>query len=293
MNPFTYRGYQYDQETGLYYLQSRYYNPEWKRFLNADTIDYANLSANKYMENLRNNWFLYCLNNPIVYADYDGHKKEPIESMNPVAVIILTMAVASLMDTYYNSFVIKADMTVRKGVIQINLTTKKTLEGKQVVFADILYDFYNVTGGKFLFECMAVVATDKFKNEFPKKYKYPTRTREFLFSDDCVAGEIGDHVLGYWWSKKKNGISLPAFFRAWATAKHPFSDSLRRQAVSSRCATVDIAEQDAVSVRDRTAFGYFTGIRDCYKYTFADPYWQGGKIRTYQNVRENWKTSAL
>lgn len=57
--------------------------------------------------------------------------------------------------------------------------------------------------------------------------------------------------------------------------------------------TVDIAEQDAVSVRDRTAFGYFTGIRDCYKYTFADPYWQGEKIRTYQNVRENWKTSAL
>lgn len=36
LNPFRYRGYVYDEETGLYYLRSRYYNPEWKRFLNAD-----------------------------------------------------------------------------------------------------------------------------------------------------------------------------------------------------------------------------------------------------------------
>jgi RHS repeat-associated protein len=36
MNPYRYRGYRYDAETGLYYLQSRYYNPEWGRFLNAD-----------------------------------------------------------------------------------------------------------------------------------------------------------------------------------------------------------------------------------------------------------------
>ena len=302
LNPFTYRGYQYDQETGLYYLQSRYYNPEWKRFLNADTIDYANLSANKYMENLRNNWFLYCLNNPIVYADFDGHKKEPIESMDPVAVIILTMAVASLMDTYYNSFVIKADMTVRKGVIQINLTTKKTLEGKQVVFADILYDFYNVTGGKFLFECMAVVATDKFKNEFYKKYnaKIPsdraaTRVskREFLFTDDCVAGEIEWHVLGYWWSKRKAGISVPSTLWAWALLQGR-TDTARRSAVASHCKTIDIAEQDAAKVRDRTVFGYFGGIRDRYKYTISDPYYYPKqKVRIYQNVREDWKNHTI
>ena len=36
LNPFRYRGYYYDTETGLYYLQSRYYNPQWGRFLNAD-----------------------------------------------------------------------------------------------------------------------------------------------------------------------------------------------------------------------------------------------------------------
>jgi RHS repeat-associated protein len=36
-NPHRYRGYRYDSETGLYYLNARYYNPEWKRFLNADS----------------------------------------------------------------------------------------------------------------------------------------------------------------------------------------------------------------------------------------------------------------
>lgn len=37
-NPYRYRGYRYDSETRLYYLQSRYYNAEWGRFLNADAI---------------------------------------------------------------------------------------------------------------------------------------------------------------------------------------------------------------------------------------------------------------
>ena len=38
LNPFRYRGYVYDTETGLYYLGSRYYNPQWGRFVNADGV---------------------------------------------------------------------------------------------------------------------------------------------------------------------------------------------------------------------------------------------------------------
>ena len=40
LNPFRYRGYVYDEETGLYYLRSRYYNPMWGRFVNADSVGY-------------------------------------------------------------------------------------------------------------------------------------------------------------------------------------------------------------------------------------------------------------
>ena len=63
-NPFRYRGYYYDTETGLYYLQSRYYNPEWGRFLNADSCLYSSM--------LGFNMFVYCNNNPVNYIDPYG-----------------------------------------------------------------------------------------------------------------------------------------------------------------------------------------------------------------------------
>lgn len=66
LNPLLYRGYVYDWETGLYYLQSRYYNPEWGRFINADGL----VSTGQGM--LGNNMFSYCRNNPIVRVDFWG-----------------------------------------------------------------------------------------------------------------------------------------------------------------------------------------------------------------------------
>ncbi|MBZ9686133.1 AHH domain-containing protein [Clostridium estertheticum] len=65
-NPYLYRGYRYDTETGLYYLQSRYYSPEWGRFINAD----RNLGTPA--ELLSHNLFAYCGNNPINKIDQDG-----------------------------------------------------------------------------------------------------------------------------------------------------------------------------------------------------------------------------
>ena len=65
-NPLRYRGYVYDQETNLYYLQSRYYNSEWCRFLNADRF----VSTGQGV--LGNNMFAYCGNNPIMFVDPTG-----------------------------------------------------------------------------------------------------------------------------------------------------------------------------------------------------------------------------
>lgn len=66
VNPFTYRGYVYDTGTSLYYLQSRYYDPELGRFINADNY----LSTSQGL--LGNNSFVYCLNNPLLYSDTHG-----------------------------------------------------------------------------------------------------------------------------------------------------------------------------------------------------------------------------
>lgn len=64
LNPFRYRSYVYDEETGLYYLQSRYYDPFTGRFVNADTN--LNTSA------LGLNVYAYCYNNYPNYLDRDG-----------------------------------------------------------------------------------------------------------------------------------------------------------------------------------------------------------------------------
>ena len=64
LNPFRYRGYYYDSETGYYYLQTRYYNPEWGRFINADSALYSNM--------LGFNMFVYCYNNPVNCIDPTG-----------------------------------------------------------------------------------------------------------------------------------------------------------------------------------------------------------------------------
>ncbi len=67
INPFRYRGYYYDTETGFYYLQSRYYDPVVGRFLNADAIIGANGGIIGY------NAFAYCNNNPVMKYDPSGY----------------------------------------------------------------------------------------------------------------------------------------------------------------------------------------------------------------------------
>ena len=66
-NPLRYRGYIYDNETGFYYLQSRYYDPANHRFINADAL------ASTGQGFVGTNMFAYCLNNPVVRTDASGN----------------------------------------------------------------------------------------------------------------------------------------------------------------------------------------------------------------------------
>jgi len=77
-NPLRYRGYVYDAETGLYYLQSRYYDPEMGRFISADAF----VSTGQGL--LGNNMFAYCHNNPVNYCDPTGMLLYPGEIHNEV-----------------------------------------------------------------------------------------------------------------------------------------------------------------------------------------------------------------
>ena len=87
LNPFRYRGYYYDTETGLYFLQTRYYDPEVGRFLNRDSVEYADPETINGL-----NLYAYCLNNPVGYAD-------PTGSFPILGFILGIMAIGGLITT--------------------------------------------------------------------------------------------------------------------------------------------------------------------------------------------------
>ena len=93
-NPLRYRGYVYDNETELYYLQSRYYDPEIGRFINADDTAYLGADGTPLSYNL----FTYCMNNPVNRFDVDGNWSLPnwakvvIGAVTTVAAVAVTVA---------------------------------------------------------------------------------------------------------------------------------------------------------------------------------------------------------
>ena len=94
-NPFRYRGYYYDRETGFYYLQSRYYDPGIGRFVNADNAGILTVNQNSLVQY---NLFAYCLNNPINRSDPSGHI-----AIADDLLILGILAVGMALLTYVNS----------------------------------------------------------------------------------------------------------------------------------------------------------------------------------------------
>lgn len=82
LNPFIYKGYIYDDESGLYYLKSRYYSPKVRRFISPDSEigDVGNI------ENY--NLFAYCSNNPVMYSDPSGNMPEWLKWTIGIGIIV-------------------------------------------------------------------------------------------------------------------------------------------------------------------------------------------------------------
>lgn len=96
LNPFRYRGYYFDIETGLYYLNSRYYDPETGRFINADDVSILNTSKDE-INGI--NLYVYCFNNPINDIDENGCwslKKALKKSWKKIAGWAVAVAITAL-----------------------------------------------------------------------------------------------------------------------------------------------------------------------------------------------------
>ena len=86
-NPIRYRGYYYDTETSLYYLQSRYYDPAVGRFVNADR--YAATGQGIHSSNM----FAYCENNPVNRLDKTGN-----DWISAIVIVLVVAACAVMFD---------------------------------------------------------------------------------------------------------------------------------------------------------------------------------------------------
>ena len=75
VQPFRYRGYVFDEETGFYYVSSRYYDPEIGRFISPDTTDVLTATP---MGLTDKNLYAYCDNNPVVRVDHGGQFWETV-----------------------------------------------------------------------------------------------------------------------------------------------------------------------------------------------------------------------
>jgi len=85
-NPFWYRGYVYDEETGLYYLNSRYYDPKVGRFICADGVEQTLINNASLCET---NLYSYCFNNPVVRKDPNGLAFETVFDLISLGTSIL------------------------------------------------------------------------------------------------------------------------------------------------------------------------------------------------------------
>ena len=99
-NPFRYRGYYYDKDLGWYYLQTRYYNPQWGRFVNADSYVSTGQGLLGY------NMFAYCNNNSIMNIDATGNFGKKIgawfEEKTDNLITFLTDPTGKLRELHYS-----------------------------------------------------------------------------------------------------------------------------------------------------------------------------------------------
>ena len=150
LNPFRYRGYYFDTDTGLYYLNTRYYDPELGRFINADAIDILN-TAQEELNGL--NLYAYCFNNPVNDIDENGNWSWR-RFWKAVAVIVVTaVAVAVTVATFGTGSIVGGAIvagTVAAGANVFNQTVIENKSFGEVDWASVGIDFLATTLSSFI-----------------------------------------------------------------------------------------------------------------------------------------------
>ena len=152
-NSLRYRGYYYDSETGYYYLQSRYYDPGLKRFINADNPTLIRNQATKGV--LNSNYFLYCCNNPVNKIDPNGEDAILLMDKNGAVIFGHIALLLEINDVWFYCSISGGDLVaftlikshVDFGVIYTDFDAKSTVDAinKEIEGIDIRHSIYGST----------------------------------------------------------------------------------------------------------------------------------------------------
>ncbi|MBQ2694677.1 MAG: RHS repeat-associated core domain-containing protein [Clostridia bacterium] len=183
-NPLRYRGYYYDTETKLYYLQSRYYDPETCHFISMDSY----FVAGDYINGM--NMYAYCLNNPVMYSDHSGYEavaaidyaaffmstlSSIIASASPLVIFFGVIALAAIAaEMLVENIVISQPRTVSKTKELADVTVKKAPTRKDYQLAYVGADGVLVkTGSKMTFtEALVALGVTGATNSLSERYKF-------------------------------------------------------------------------------------------------------------------------
>ena len=202
-NPFRYRSYYYDNETGYYYLQSRYYNPEWGRFISADDLTYINNTR------LTRNAYIYCINNPINGYDPTGlyyfNDTEKTNNWFEIALKILTLGIEidAITDVFESVIqVINPNFNFNNWYDSLNEQIQNFLNDSVMMTITIINTLWD----------KAVQTGDKILNDFFS-----------LIEDfnDKLFGECIDQIADWIFNKIHFGKTEYEYFKIWTL----FTDS--------------------------------------------------------------------
>ena len=190
LNPFRYRGYVYDGETGLYYLRSRYYDLAVGRFVNADAVIDRGYSGATL--------FTYCRNKPIGYCDESGNR--PFEAKS-----ISTETSAQRKESF----------RMMKAMLQKRNAKKKALKSMNSTLQKAINEYMNITNRSIaaeLFEAGYIPSESKLEvsavvRDVPNSASYAFTDAMSFFGvtgvSDAIAGAI-EAMFSYY-----TGCSLP------------------------------------------------------------------------------------
>ncbi len=132
-NPYRYAGYRYDEETGIYYLNARYYDPKIARFLTEDT----------YLDSIEDllflNLYTYCHNEPIMYYDPTGHIEVFDIKLNPSD----QKKILEPTEKYYKATTEKERSDIHRQAVEIRQNSGRINDYKD----EYKYDIKHTRGG--------------------------------------------------------------------------------------------------------------------------------------------------